>query len=102
MGRVAVNWRPIPRLALVLGLLCLGLIALGAPGGLPSSWFPYFRLASAGVLLPVGGWLLIRDRRRPSKRAWTVRSVDWALRLAGRVMLVVAAVELALALRHFA
>ena len=35
---------PAPRLALALGVLCLAAIALGAPGGLPSSWIPYFRL----------------------------------------------------------
>lgn len=92
---------PAPRLALALGVLCLAAIALGAPGGLPSSWIPYFRLGSAAVFVLVGSWLVIRDRRRPSNRRWTARSLDWLLRLTGRVMLVVAALELALGLRHF-
>lgn len=87
------------RAGLAVGIVCLLLIALGAPGALPSAWAPYYRVGSAGVLLAVGAWLVVRGRRRPATRGLRARGIEWMLRLAGRIMLVAAAVELALGLR---
>lgn len=95
------------RVAVALGVLLLLLVGMDLPGSLPRTWVPYFRLASAAVLLPVGAALAFRARRvRPrltgrSLRVWRTRTVERALELAGIVMLAVGVLELARGLRHF-
>jgi len=90
----------VARVALVAGGVALLLVALDAPSVLPSSWVAYFRLADAGVLLPVGVWLTLRARRKRVVRGLGMRMREWGLELAGIVMIAVGALELGFGLHH--
>jgi len=112
VGRTAV----VAKVAFLLGIAFLALVALDAAGSLPSSWVAYYRLATAAVLLTVGGWLVLRARRiRPRLRdrplrprtlrhvpaavdTWRARSIERLLELTGIVMLAVGVLELVLGL----
>ena len=114
VGRTAA----VAKVAFLLGIALLALLALDAAGSLPSSWVAYYRLATAAVLLPVGGWLVLRAQRiRPGLRAhplrpralrhvpavmdtWRARSIERLLELTGIVMLAVGILELVLGLVH--
>ena len=86
------------RFALIAGIVALALVALDAPGSLPSSWVPDYRLASAAVLLPVGLWLALRARRQRPRRGFRARTIEQLLELGGVVMLAVGVLELVLGL----
>lgn len=90
----------VAKVALGLGIAAVALVAVDAPGALPHAWVPYYRLGSAIVLLPVGTWLMLRARRRRSLRGLRARTIERTLELGGSIMLLVGALELALALVH--
>ena len=91
----------IARAALVAGGVALLLVALDLPTILPSAWVPYFRLADAAVLLPVGLWLTVRARRKRNVRGFAMRMREWVLELAAIVMVAVGALQLGFGLHHF-
>ena len=86
------------RVAIIGGVAALALVALDAPGSLPHSWVPYFRLAAAAVMLPVGAWLTWRARRPRAARGVRARTIEWLLEMTGIVMLAVGVLELVLGL----
>ena len=86
------------RTVFLAGIAALLVVAMDAPGVVPSGWRAWVRIAAAVVLLPAGAWLTVRARRLPKQRRLTARAIDGLLELAGVVMLAVGVLELILAL----
>lgn len=113
-GEGAVGF--VTRAFLVVALVALVLTLLGLFAALPDAWVAYGRVVCAAVLVPAGTILVIRARRirpllreqrpqsHPVRRAmhgWRTRLFEQIADYAGRVMILVGAFEVVLALVHF-